>query len=118
MPRILVKLGKNANHFYDMVTRTSVFPGEEKKVEALNFQVKAALGVGTLVRVPMEKVDQEKAEKQAKAEKDPLMAFTRKEIMEKYYFLEEEDLATAQSKKTKIDLILFLRDVEKDYDKD
>jgi len=108
MSKVTVKLGNGLKHFFDMTTGVSVFPGETKKVNYNNSKVKAALAVGTLIRAG-------KVEEENKSQ-DPLMAKTRKDIMEEYGFLAEEDLAKAEKCSTKADLVAFLREVEGDYE--
>jgi hypothetical protein len=138
-----LKLGPKSLSFADLASGTSIRPGEIVEVPSISWRIKAALKGKALIQVTEGEYQAFKGPKTTEPvvepapvippvegeghkpetdtpetdtpETDELMALTRKEIMEKYKFLDDEDLAMANSKPNKTELIEYLRSIEAEY---
>jgi hypothetical protein len=120
---IKVKLGPKAVSFGDpLLGITLGKPGEVVELPdnyRESWMTRSAIRGGQLVVVeakPQQETPPLKENGELDNRKNDLLKLKRKEIMEEFNFLNEEDQAEAENKSNKSELVDFLLKIEKEYD--
>ena len=118
--KYIYKLGNNANSFSDSIggisiTKSTPFVSEEP-IHLHNSRIAKALRGGHLFLDVDEEAPNLDQLDVTTASAKQMSQFTRKEIMDKFNFIDEDDTAEAIKQKTKMECIEYLISIRDDYE--